>query len=148
LAREWEFAEEPNSAPVTGVGHCKINPPEFLRTSHIVSSTSMTEDTKDVLPSLTLSLSGERLEGNSSAHPSHRSARQAPPDHVSTGTSGRASEVESERCSLYPVTSYASTIGGGGPFPSIQNPEPQNEPKDPNVVEWDGPKDPANPYNW
>lgn len=61
---------------------------------------------------------------------------------------GRASEIESARSeSLYPVISYASQIGGVGGVedePEID----QTAEKDPNLVEWDGPNDPKNPYNW
>ena len=47
------------------------------------------------------------------------------------------------------MTSYASQIGGEGEFPDekIEKIEKNGE-KDPNLVEWDGPHDPANPYNW
>jgi len=55
----------------------------------------------------------------------------------------RASDLENERPSLYPVTSYASQIGGEGSFPLEESPQ-----DDPNLVQWDGPDDPANPYNW
>lgn len=59
---------------------------------------------------------------------------------------GRSSDVESLRHSLYPVTSYASQIGGEGGLPDEEVEE--NGEKDDNLVEWDGPNDPANPYNW
>jgi hypothetical protein len=61
----------------------------------------------------------------------------------------RSSDVESARHELYPVTSYASQIGGeGGPIPDEEEEVDPNAEKDPNLVEWDGPNDPANPYNW
>jgi len=53
-------------------------------------------------------------------------------------------ERESHESELYPVTSYASQIGGGGEV----FPEEPSQTKDPNLVDWDGPNDPANPYNW
>jgi hypothetical protein len=59
---------------------------------------------------------------------------------------GRASDVESQRPPLYPVTSYASQIGGEGTFADEDVPESGE--RDPNLVEWDGPDDPHNPYNW
>jgi hypothetical protein len=60
----------------------------------------------------------------------------------------RASDVESNRHTIYPVISYASQIGGEG---GIEDPEHEKHEigeKDPNLVEWDGPNDPKNPYNW
>jgi hypothetical protein len=59
----------------------------------------------------------------------------------------RRSSLESGRSSLYPVTSYASQIGGEG---GIEDDDGREETpgKDPNLVEWDGPDDPNNPYNW
>jgi hypothetical protein len=59
----------------------------------------------------------------------------------------RASDVESLRHSLYPVTSYASQIGGEGGIEDGEVERPAGE-KDPNLVEWDGPDDKNNPYNW
>jgi len=59
----------------------------------------------------------------------------------------RASDVESIRPSLYPVTSYASQIGGEGGIEDGEIERPPGE-KDPNLVEWDGPDDKNNPYNW
>lgn len=32
--------------------------------------------------------------------------------------------------------------------PSTEDNKIPHEPKDPNVVDWDGPDDPANPLNW
>lgn len=59
----------------------------------------------------------------------------------------KPSDLESGRLSLHPMISYASQIGGeGGVIPD--NDVDECAEKDPNLVEWDGPNDPANPYNW
>jgi hypothetical protein len=64
-------------------------------------------------------------------------------------TYGRSASLEDTRPSLYPVTSYASQIGGEGTFREEELEDIREEgEKDPNLVEWDGPKDPANPFNW
>jgi hypothetical protein len=61
----------------------------------------------------------------------------------------RASSIEDTRPALYPVTSYASQVGGEGIFREEELEDIREEgEKDPNLVEWDGPKDPNNPYNW
>jgi hypothetical protein len=61
----------------------------------------------------------------------------------------RASDLEDQRPALYPVTSYASQIGGEGFIDEDEDETPrENVEKDPNLVEWDGPDDPNNPYNW
>jgi hypothetical protein len=59
----------------------------------------------------------------------------------------RSAEIEDARPGLYPVTSYASQIGGEGDLGMPEEVD-ETEEKDPNLVEWDGPDDPANPYNW
>jgi hypothetical protein len=60
-----------------------------------------------------------------------------------------ASDLEDQRPALYPVTSYASQIGGEGFIDEDEDETPrENVEKDPNLVEWDGPDDPNNPYNW
>jgi hypothetical protein len=62
---------------------------------------------------------------------------------------GQVSDVEDQRPSLYPVTSYASQIGGEGFIDEDPEETPQeNVERDPNLVEWEGPDDPNNPYNW
>jgi hypothetical protein len=83
------------------------------------------------------------------ATPRHSSATESHHERHHPGEGfGRASEVESLRPpSLYPSISYASQIGGVGGVedePEID----QTAEKDPNLVEWDGPNDPKNPYNW
>jgi hypothetical protein len=61
----------------------------------------------------------------------------------------RASHVESTRASLYPITSYPSRMGNVGGVDEEEDGESGgNSDKDPDLVEWDGPNDPANPYNW
>ena len=60
----------------------------------------------------------------------------------------RASDVESNRHTLYPVISYASQIGGEGGIEDPEHEKHETGEKDPNLVEWDNPKDPNNPYNW
>lgn len=60
----------------------------------------------------------------------------------------RASDVESNRPSIYPVISYASQIGGEGGIEDPEHEKHETGEKDPNLVEWDGPNDPKNPYNW
>ena len=61
----------------------------------------------------------------------------------------RASDVESNhRPIIYPVISYASQIGGEGGIEDPEHEKIQTGEKDPNLVEWDGPNDPKNPYNW
>jgi len=54
-------------------------------------------------------------------------------------------DVENGQQTLYPITSYASQIGGDGAFAEEVFP---TEEKDANSVDWDGAEDPANPYNW
>ena len=79
---------------------------------------------------------------HSSAVESHRGT------HLDVEAFGRPSDVESARpASLYPSISYASQIGGVG---GVEDEPEINETteKDPNLVEWDGPNDPRNPYNW
>lgn len=62
-------------------------------------------------------------------------------------TFGRSPNLESGRLSFFPMISYVSQIGGeGGPIPG-EDVHISTE-KDPDLVEWDGPNDPANPYNW
>lgn len=69
--------------------------------------------------------------------------------HLNADTYERSSSLEDTRPSLYPVTSYASQIGGEGIFREEELEDIREEgEKDPNLVEWDGPKDPKNPYNW
>jgi hypothetical protein len=107
----------------------------------------MTEDTSQntsIAP--TLASSDEKMEdSHDEAHEPHRWSQQA--HHSVARSVTRASDVESGRRSLYNVTSYVSEIGGEGTYMSQELPEIP-EKKDPNLVEWDGPNDPMNPYNW
>jgi hypothetical protein len=61
-------------------------------------------------------------------------------------TFARSSDAESGRHSLRAVTSYAGQIGDNEGLPNEE--VDQSDEKDPNLVEWDGPDDLANPYNW
>lgn len=79
-------------------------------------------------------------ESNNSRHSEFRS------DKSSVVAFERASEVESARHSLYPVTSYAGQIGGEDS--GLPDKLPDSGEKDPNLVEWEGLDDPENPYNW
>jgi len=101
---------------------------------------------RDPSTSTTLS-SNERGKHSEELLSSTDSAATPHSIHINNSeTFERASDVESGRPSLYPVTSYASQIGGEGEsFPDEGMPQSE---KDPNLVEWDGPNDPANPYNW
>ena len=58
----------------------------------------------------------------------------------------RASEIENACSSLCPVTSYVTQIAGDGG--GVSDEKSRNGDKNPNLVEWNGPNDPANPYNW
>jgi hypothetical protein len=53
-------------------------------------------------------------------------------------------DLECQR--LRQVPSYASQVGGDGGLPEEEVDE--NGRKDKNLVDWDGPHDSANPYNW
>ena len=109
------------------------------------------EKTEDTSPSPTISSSddikGEKLASDISHGSSSSRTPSALDAHkFNTEGFGRASDVESQRPSLYPVTSYASQIGGEGDF--ADEDDDQTGERDPNLVEWDGPDDPENPYNW
>lgn len=109
----------------------------------------MEEKTEDTSPSPTISSVDDiKVEKSSSdvSHGSSRTPSASDPQQFNTEEFRRASDVESQRPSLYPVTSYASQIGGEGDF--ADEDEEETGERDPNLVEWDGPDDPENPYNW
>ena len=87
----------------------------------------------------------EKLHTGSSHDPDNRQHSGMRTHKLNTDAFDRVSDIESARHSLYYVASYISQIGGEGGVPDD---EVQNGEKDPNLVEWDGPNDPANPYNW
>lgn len=110
------------------------------------------EDARSTQDSLTIASSGqdyvEKFGMSDSSHCSdNRRASALDPHGMNAETFRRSYDLESGRPSLYNMTSYASQIGGeGGPIPDEDVDESTE--KDPNLVEWDGHNDPANPYNW
>lgn len=123
----------------------------ILNDSNFVSTNPMTtEEKKDPSPSPTI-LSEDDIKVEKTASDSSHTGSERTPSALERhkfNVEGfhRASDVESQRPSLYPVTSYASQIGGEGTFADEDVPETGE--RDPNLVEWDGPEDPQNPYNW
>jgi hypothetical protein len=110
-----------------------------------------TKETTDPSPSPTISSEDDIKVEKTTSDTSHAGSESRTPsalDNHKFNAEGfrRASDVESQRPSLYPVTSYASQIGGEGTFADEDVPESGE--RDPNLVEWDGPDDPHNPYNW
>jgi hypothetical protein len=108
-----------------------------------------TAPTRQSTSSPTLASSdGNELEKMASPTHSHGSS-PVENHHLNVDTYQRSSSLEDTRPSLYPVTSYASQIGGEGIFREEELEDIREEgEKDPNLVEWDDPKDPNNPYNW
>jgi hypothetical protein len=109
----------------------------------------------DTSPSPTITSADETKAEKSASDASHGSSSlsrtpSALDSHAYNAEGyGRASDVESQRpSSLYPVTSYASQIGGEGTFEDDEPEAAAGGERDPNLVEWDGPEDPHNPYNW
>ena len=122
-----------------------------LKTSNFVSTNLMTTEEKtDPSPSPTIlsedDMKVEKTASDSSQVGSERTPSALESHKFNVEGFHRASDVESQRPSLYPVTSYASQIGGEGTFADEDVPEAGE--RDPNLVEWDGPDDPQNPYNW
>ena len=92
----------------------------------------------------------DKILEDSAATPDQRQSHLHPTiesHKLNTHTFERASDVESIRHGLYPIPSYASQIGGEGGIEDGEVQRPAGE-KDPNLVEWDGPDDKNNPYNW
>jgi hypothetical protein len=108
------------------------------------------QEKTDTSPSPTISSADDIKVEKTASDLSHGSSSRTPSaldsHKLNAEEFTRASDVESQRPSLYPVTSYASQIGGEGTF-ADDDAEESGEP-DPNLVEWDGPDDPHNPYNW
>lgn len=110
------------------------------------------EDTYSTQDSSSFASSDEdHVEKFGTCHSSHCSDNRLDYDinsrNMNAETFGRSPDLESGRLSLFPMISYVSQIGGeGGPIPG-EDVNVSTE-KDPNLVEWDGPSDPVNPYNW
>jgi hypothetical protein len=110
------------------------------------------DDTPSVADSHTIASSHEdhvEKSGTSdSSHASDNCRNSALDSHrMNAEMFGKLRDLESGRLSLYPMTSYASQIGGEGGLIFDEDVDKSIE-KDPYLVEWDGPNDPENPYNW
>ena len=64
--------------------------------------------------------------------------------------SARASNHYSSLEDLHFQTAIHEDTENQSVLQNVSHDDPNNEkaPKDPNVVDWDGPNDPANPLNW
>lgn len=80
------------------------------------------------------------------AHPHNHTHESSDPSHSTSSTKNSASFDDSARdVEKQEALHHVQEKSGGG---SIDGGNPSKDELDPNIVDWDGPDDPANPYNW